>query len=950
MRKILAYILTLAIISGLLLVPAYASEKEVVYELSEAEKVLMGLGVVDKASYNPDALLTRAEFASVISELCNFVPDNRAYLNNMESSFGSDNKDQLITSTGDKIFEDVDSTMKEYEAINAMYAKGYMNGINSKLFGPYYDITASEVIKVLVSMLGRDYFARYEGGYPAGYMAVARKIKLTNGVALNATDFVTMRDALTLIYNAFDIKVYEFSGMDGEGGAEYTESEETFLNHCANIYTSEGNVTDNGITTYYGKSNVGEDKVVIGGVTMYIANADYVRGYLGRDVIAYYIKDDADKKYLLYAEEYEKNSVTFASEDFAGYTSSAIKYYNEDGKLVTASLSNVNVIYNNTVLDRYNKDTFDFLFGDITLVASKGGKKYDVVVVNDYMVGRIKKISTSDMKVYSETLYSSMNGIKTLDLSEEDGKIIVITDENGNKVDFDALSSGDVISVAKSADGSYINIKVCSAGISDFVISDYIADDEITVSDGTSEYTLKGASYLAESINIKLGESYDLYFDYEGNLIYLEALTDSTNLKKAILVDAAKDSNGFGDTCAVKLYTEEGELEIYDLEERVILNHVSKKSDKALDEIKAALGTVVLYRVDKETKTLKAMVTPLGFGEQDTDDRGWYAVIPHIRLSAEVGESKEDFDKYLKEDAIGNRFVYEKNGNMLDKSLRYDEKSTTLFAVPSTKEEYNDERKFYVNRMYFETSTGYYLNAYDTDADALAPEVIVFSPGGGDASGDKVSERKAFIISKIFTTLNADEEEAVAYKGFLMDADNSVVSETTFTVSEDAEFVDGLNKVGAPKVELEAGDIIRYGTNSDGDISAIFVAYDMSEGKAYPFGLSSLDWYGGDTYTGYVYNVDENYVRIVSEYPHLVPTDAKEQFEYFTTRANSVVQQLGNKTLVVEEGRNGVTVRLGSKEDIVSFKETGVLASDSYDKFVGIEYSWGHIMANVVYK
>ena len=221
---------------------------------------------------------------------------------------------------------------------------------------------------------------------------------------------------------------------------------------------------------------------------------------------------------------------------------------------------------------------------------------------------------------------------------------------------------------------------------------------------------------------------------------------------------------------------------------------------------------------------------------------------------------------------------------------------------------------------------------------------------GGSSSGDKVSERKAFIISKIFTTLNSDEEEAVAYRGFLVDADNSVVSETTFTVCEDAEFVDGLNKVGAPKAELEAGDIICYGTNSYGDISAIFVAYDMSEGKAYPFGLASLDWYGGDTYTGYVYNVDENYVRIVSEYPHLVPTDAKERFEYFTTRANSVVQQLGNKTLVVEEGRNGVTVRLGSKEDIVSFKETGVLASDSYDKFVGIEYAWGHIIANVVYK
>jgi len=158
MRKILAFVLTLAVIAGMLTVPVGAKEAE--NELSVMEETLIGLGAADRETYNSDSYLSRAEFASVIASFCGLVPENRGYLKAFETSFGNDNKDELITSDSSRVFDDVDSTMKEYDAINAMYASGYMRGITSNLFGPHYDMTAAEAIKVLVSMLGRDYFAK----------------------------------------------------------------------------------------------------------------------------------------------------------------------------------------------------------------------------------------------------------------------------------------------------------------------------------------------------------------------------------------------------------------------------------------------------------------------------------------------------------------------------------------------------------------------------------------------------------------------------------------------------------------------------------------------------------------------------------------------------------------------------------------------------------------------
>lgn len=974
MRKILAYIITITLLAGLFSLPvAVMAEENTAYsEPDIAEQTLLGFGVFDKEIYNSDALLSRADFAEIISSLCNFVPENKNYLENMDIIFGQDKKDELITTSEEQIFDDVDNTMEAFEAINAVYRMGYMKGITPTHFAPHYDITAGEVVKVIISMLGRDRLASYKGGYPNGYMEVARSLKLLNGISVASSDFITLRETANLIYNAFDINVYEISGIDGDGAEVYTESEETFLTYCASLYKAEGEMTDNGISTYYGASKVGQDMVVVGGVSMYIGSADYMRGYLGRNITAYYAKDVSGKKYLIYATlTGEDKAKTFSADSFAGYTSSAMKYYDEKGKLNTLNLaSSLKVIYNNNTLTRFNADTFDFLFGDITLVSTSGSSKYDVIIVNDYMVGKINKIVSSDKKVYSETNYASMGAIKSLNLEADNGKIVIITDENGNTLDFEALSRGNVISVAKSKDGSYISVKVCSSQVNAFELVNYSIGDNLEITNGEQTYVLKGISSLTDSLNLKTGELYDLYFDYEGNLIWMENLLDSTDLKKAFLIDAGKNETGLDSTSAIKLYTADSELVVYELDKKVIINHKSVESDKAISEIINSKGKIVLYRADKETGILKAIVTPLEFGADDKDGRGWYEVNPYVVLSAE-GKSTEEqnaYKDYLENDFVGTKYSYQSNGGYLNKAMVYDKKATTLFAVPSTKDEYDNEKKFYINKVTFQNNSSYYINAYDSDQNAIMPSVMAFAVGGGSASGDAVSQRYVFVVSKVTNIVDSEGEQTKAYRGYIMDFDKKSATETTLPVSTEVEFVDGSNKSGAAVVDIAPGDIIRYATNSDGEISAIFVSYDMSKKTAYPFGTPSLQWYDNDTYAGYPYITDGNYVKLTAVEPHEVEDAAYQNWidsgysesdynaalaehKYFASRENSIFHVLTKVILVVEEGARGeIAIRTGTADDVVSYEESGELSSGEYDIIVGTETSWGHTIGTVIYK
>ena len=291
MKRIISLVLAVAMIAGSFALTALASE-DTIY--TEAENFAFSLGIIDKETYDSDALLTRAEFAEIIARFLGLKDPNAEYNAWNDATFGADDKDEPAQGATAYAFTDIDVSLPQFEAINAVCSYGYMNGVTSTHFLPNYSITLGSAVKVLVCMLGYEPIAQLKGGYPVGYITVGDMLGVRDGVKGTTDDFITYSDCLQMLYNILEVGVYEFSSIN-EDGVTY-ERGENFLNVVMEMEKIEGIITDNGVTTAIGTSKVGADSIVVDGVKLFAPDARFHDSdYFGREVEAYYKENDAGK-------------------------------------------------------------------------------------------------------------------------------------------------------------------------------------------------------------------------------------------------------------------------------------------------------------------------------------------------------------------------------------------------------------------------------------------------------------------------------------------------------------------------------------------------------------------------------------------------------------------------------------------------------------------------------
>lgn len=127
------------------------------------------------------------------------------------------------------IFKDVLSSHWAYKFIYMAKLSGIVNGDIDNFFHPNENITSEEAIKMIVSALGYSPNAASLGGYPNGYINVAKTIQLTKDVSLIEKELIKRKTAAILIYNALDIPLMkqtaygetaEYTIMDGTNGTD----------------------------------------------------------------------------------------------------------------------------------------------------------------------------------------------------------------------------------------------------------------------------------------------------------------------------------------------------------------------------------------------------------------------------------------------------------------------------------------------------------------------------------------------------------------------------------------------------------------------------------------------------------------------------------------------------------------------------------------------------------
>ncbi len=188
MKKIITLTLVLAMVLVNVALPAMAEEgfadiKGTPYE--EAVNALAGQGIVNgraEGVYAPQEGLTRAEMVTIIL---------RAY--------GSEEVEPKA------VFEDVPESHWAYKYVETAYKMGIVNGMSETIFAPDQKVTFEQAVKMLVCAEGKEEEATGQGGWPDGYIAVASKLGVLEGITTSKGEEINRGVMAQMVYNCLNL-------------------------------------------------------------------------------------------------------------------------------------------------------------------------------------------------------------------------------------------------------------------------------------------------------------------------------------------------------------------------------------------------------------------------------------------------------------------------------------------------------------------------------------------------------------------------------------------------------------------------------------------------------------------------------------------------------------------------------------------------------------------------
>ena len=195
--------------------PDYYVESDGTITMRSKLSQLNDIGIMSDGDMHisPYETITRGEMARIITQLDGY------------------DKLEVFNLTGEKRscdFIDVSSKNPYFSSINYVSGSGIMNGYGNGLFLPDKDITYSEAVKTIITVLGYEPLAIQKGGYPQGYLNIANELGLI--LYPYAQDHnITGQELCDIIHKALDVPLMKQNGfgaivsyitMDGKNGIE----------------------------------------------------------------------------------------------------------------------------------------------------------------------------------------------------------------------------------------------------------------------------------------------------------------------------------------------------------------------------------------------------------------------------------------------------------------------------------------------------------------------------------------------------------------------------------------------------------------------------------------------------------------------------------------------------------------------------------------------------------
>ena len=649
-------------------------------------------------TFQPEKKMTRAEFTAVIIRMLN--------------------KKATVT---DSIFSDVDASHWAYKEISTAAELGLVNGTGNGKFSPNDTVTASQVMKILVSAIGYSNLAEINGGFPYGYNGIASELKLYDGAGISG-DEINRGQIAIVIKNALDAKTPEYN-FDSVKVSESFDGE-SMLNKYLNLKKDRA-VLDgvNGSSLKDVNARIEENYISINGVEYYTEIPD-VSDYFGLTVTYYYTDDDKKAVQEVVAIIPDSRNVIkrIDSEDLEDYADGYL-YYLEGDKLKREQISTkIYVIYNGSALRTYTKTDLLPANGYITLIDNNGDGVWDVYMVDDVKIGIVNIINAASGVIYLRKSTTPVTFDTTGDV------IVVLDSETGEKLSLSSIKSGDVVSIRTSKNTQGIkkhNIVISKKAILG-TLTGKNASERIISIDGV-EYKC-AASFDFNSITI--GDQGEFYISDENFAAGFEGRSAKKGmygyLKRAWIDEDTED-------VMLRVFGQDGSWKTYTASDKI-----------RVDGVKAPSGDYVLTNIVNSDTTyyqpIKYSVNALGvMTEIDTDYDG----------------SDENSETRLSDPVSTTGYYYVATGIF---GMKYGaDINTVMMTIPSDK---TAEEDYGVITAASLTYRDYTFEGYNPSKNNTFEFMIFNNSQISGMSSD------LFIVDRVYEGMNSYDEPAVCLSGY----------------------------------------------------------------------------------------------------------------------------------------------------------------------------------------
>ncbi len=688
-------------------------------------KVLQGF---DDGNYHLEERLTRAQFAALTLRLLGIY-------------------DTAVCS--DEDFVDVHSEHWAAGYISLARGLRLMEGYADGNFYPDKNVTRDEAVKILVCALG--YYVQAEkAGFPSGYLAVAAKVGLLDGVIAQSETQLTRGLAIRMLYNSLKVPVME--SVYGSDDDKYMTRGSTLMQLALsrlNMYYLRGKLEGAEETALSGEK-LYAGKAIVNGVTYNCVMKDILK-YIGMPVMFFVTDDNTSLEITgIMPEKNKFDEVTVSAEDILSIDGVNLTVEPADGKKESYSLSpDLSIVYNSFHANSLDLSALRPANGTIRLIDANLDGTYETAIVCSEKAFTIKSIEPDYRLVYFKDRLLMGKGFVRLDDENKDMHYQILN-EKGDLVNLDSLEEGMDISVAASTDFSRVRVQILSNNTLTGMLSAIGSDNEIEI-DGVAYCLAEDAvgMYAIEKSNLKPGTRKVWHLDKDGKVFAADNESDDTgtyayvlnverkdNINKNFILklliggsyveieDETSTEENIEDRM-IKQLQNEG-IFVFETAERLFIDNYRYSSDEAAAVLSA--DTVIWYQTDAEGKINK-IKTGLLWGDASSTERTY---IKKLNLF---------------ESSSGGAFAIDKNTKILN--VPKEDRSFGIYMIDSD---------CYVKTT-LKDSTEYTAQAFDFNEDTkTAAAVVIRQDMSSEAAPEITTSTPLALVTRIIRRLNANGE------------------------------------------------------------------------------------------------------------------------------------------------------------------------------------------------